>query len=186
MLGAPGSCSVPLCGRCGEPATKSWPRIAMDVRCSGAWAGARPLRETDRLDRDLERPARDAAAHDLAKARLQGQCSRSYPNKSAGVSTRALCSQPMLWFGFARITLLIRRDYEALMRVILRALQYNTQPLQVASAHPQTPTSLAGSSIREPRSIIRRLRNLRRARRRKDAVRLTRGMAPRPDETGPC
>ena len=74
-----------------------WPRSAMDVERSRAWAGALQLRITKRLGRDLDRPVRVLAARDLAKARVQGWRSAipSAPT-SGGVSTRAPPSTSVL------------------------------------------------------------------------------------------
>jgi hypothetical protein len=46
----------------------------MEVGRPRAWAGEGALRDTERLDRDPNGPARGLARRDLAKARVQARC----------------------------------------------------------------------------------------------------------------
>ena len=83
------------------------PRTAMDVERSRAWPGARRWRNTEQLGRDLDRPAREPAARDLAKARVQARVQRNPSHRDGPMRFNAIAARSRhLWFGFARITLI--------------------------------------------------------------------------------
>ena len=74
----------------------------MDVGRPRAWAGARLLRETERLHRDLDGPVRVHGACDLTKTRVQASCRAiALPQNEQRLFNAIAASHQYCWFGFA-------------------------------------------------------------------------------------
>src|SRR5512147_1811501 len=79
-------------------------RIAMDARCPGAWAGAAHRRATQRVHRDLDRPARVLAVAEAHQGET-GLAERGTFATGKRLRFNAIAKRHRnSWSAFARIT----------------------------------------------------------------------------------